>query len=99
MSSKVEKLVPSTVDESVVGSVVIGDGGPTLEADIVLMGVGVAPATGFLKESEGFTLERDGGIKVDEYLRVAGLDDVYAIGENASRPNFKGDPLTLFAYA
>ncbi len=85
MSSKVEKLLPSAADSSVVGSVVIGDGGPTLEADFVIMGVGVAPATGFLKES-GFALERDGGVRVDEYLRVVGQQDVYAIGDIAVFP-------------
>ncbi|KLO13068.1 flavo protein [Schizopora paradoxa] len=85
MSSKVEKLLSSSSDSSAVGSVVIGDGGPTLEADFVIMGVGVAPATGFLKES-GFTLERDGGVKVDEYLKVVGQEDVYAIGDIAVFP-------------
>jgi len=85
MSSKVEKLLPSASDSSAVGSVVIGGGGPTLEADFVIMGVGVAPATGFLKDS-GFTLEKDGGVKVDEYLRVVGQQDVYAVGDIAVFP-------------
>ena len=80
MQSKVAKLLPSESDPSSVGAVVLGDGGPTLPADFVVMGVGVAPATGFLKDS-GFALERDGGVRVDEYLRVSGLDgSVYAIG-------------------
>lgn len=78
MQSKVSKLVPSETDSSVVGSVVV-ENGPTLEADFVVMGVGVAPATGFLKDS-GLTLERDGGVRVDEFLRVVGQEDVYAIG-------------------
>ena len=43
------------------------------------MAVGIGPATEFLKES-GFKLERDGGVKVDKYLRVKGIDDVYATG-------------------
>ena len=79
MRTKVEKLLPSSTDPSKVGSVVLGDGGPTLPADFVVMGVGVAPATKFLKDS-GFELERDGGIVVDEFLRVKGFDDIYAIG-------------------
>ena len=80
MKSKVAKILPSESDSSLAGAVVLGDGGPTLPADFVIMGVGVAPATGFLKES-GFTLERDGGVRVDEFLRVLGLDgSVYAIG-------------------
>ena len=85
MSSKVEKIVPSASDDSSAGSVTIGDGGPTLEADFVIMGVGVAPATGFLKES-GFKLERDGGVLVDEFLRVQGQKDIYAIGDIAVFP-------------
>jgi NADH dehydrogenase FAD-containing subunit len=39
----------------------------------------VAPATEFLKQS-GFQLEKDGGIKVDQYLKVQGQDNVYAVG-------------------
>jgi apoptosis-inducing factor 3 len=83
MQTKVAKIVPSESDASSAGAVVLGDGGPTLLADVVIMGVGVAPATGFLKES-GFTLEKDGGVLVDEYLRVKDLDGVYAIGELAA---------------
>ena len=82
MKSKVKQLLPSESDDTSVGAVVIDDGGPTLPADVVIMGVGVAPATGFLKES-GFKLERDGGILVDEFLKVQGEDSVYAIGESA----------------
>ena len=85
MRTKVEKLLPSSSDPSKVGSVVLGDGGPTLPADFVVMGVGVGPATGFLKES-GFELQRDGGVLVDEYLKVVGKENVYAIGDIASYP-------------
>lgn len=46
------------------------------------MGTGVSPATGFLKES-GFSLEKDGGIAVDEQLRVKGERNIYAIGDIA----------------
>lgn len=79
MKSSVEKIVSSTEPESKLATGVIVNS-QTLPADFIVMGVGVAPATTFLKDS-GIKLERDGGIKVDEYLKVAGLDDVYAIGE------------------
>ncbi|KAI0316418.1 flavoprotein [Amylostereum chailletii] len=60
--------------------------GKTLQADAVVMGVGVRPATDFLKES-GWTLERDGSVRVDEYLRVRGKESgVYAIGDIATYP-------------
>ena len=88
MSSKVSKLVPSSTDPSAVGSVVVaGPSGEetTLEADFVVMGVGVGPATKFLKDS-GWELERDGGVRVDEYLRVVGKENVYAIGDIAHYP-------------
>jgi len=87
MNSKVDKIVPKEGQPNVVGGVVVN--GVTLPADFVIMGVGVAPATEFLKGS-GLDLEQDGGIKVDEYLRVKSGPDrenVYAIG--------KYRPLTL----
>lgn len=47
------------------------------------MGVGVAPATEYLKNSKGFeqVVDKIGAVQVDEYLKVKGLSDVYAIGE------------------
>lgn len=60
-----------------------------IEADFVVVGVGVSPATEFLKQSDGFpqsALQKDGGVLVDEYLRIRGLDDVYAIGDIAVYP-------------
>ncbi|KAJ6612313.1 hypothetical protein B0H10DRAFT_2223313 [Mycena sp. CBHHK59/15] len=83
MSSKVEKIVPSEADASLAGGVVVN--GETLPADFVIMGVGVAPATQFLKES-GMPLEKDGGVKVDETLKVPGYDAVYAVGDIAHYP-------------
>ncbi|QRW21600.1 apoptosis-inducing factor 1 [Rhizoctonia solani] len=68
MQAKVKKLSGNTN----VSSVTITDSSgsdKTLEADAVIMGIGVAPATEFLKSSP-FTLEKDGGIAVDEYLRA-----------------------------
>jgi len=56
-----------------------------LSADLVVMGVGVRPATDYLKAS-GWELEKDGSVKVDELLRVAGRGDVYAIGDIATYP-------------
>ncbi len=51
------------------------------------MGTGVSPATDFLKES-GFSLEKDGGIAVDEYLRVKGHKNIYAIGDISHYPQY-----------
>ena len=64
---------------------VILENGERLEADLVLVGIGVKPATDFL---EGVTLHRDGGVIVDEHMRAA--DGVYAAGDIAYFPH----PLT-----
>lgn len=85
MQSKIEKIVPSGQDSSLAGAVVVqGSNGEstTLEADVVVMGVGVAPATEYLRNSKGFeqVVERDGAVQVDEFLKVKGIGDVYAIG-------------------
>ena len=60
-----------------------------IEADLIVMGTGVSPATEFLKQSDGFpqgVIRKDGGVLVDEYLRVRELDDVFAIGDIAVYP-------------
>jgi NADPH-dependent 2,4-dienoyl-CoA reductase/sulfur reductase-like enzyme/nitrite reductase/ring-hydroxylating ferredoxin subunit len=56
--------------------------GQTLPADLVILGVGVRPATDFLKDV--LPLEKDGGLKTDEYLCVA--ENVYAAGDIAAFP-------------
>jgi NADPH-dependent 2,4-dienoyl-CoA reductase/sulfur reductase-like enzyme len=80
MQSKVEKIIPAEGNPSIVGGVVVN--GQTIPADFVIMAVGVSPTTEFL-QGTAIKLEKDGGIKVDEYLKVEGLKDVYAIGENS----------------
>jgi NADPH-dependent 2,4-dienoyl-CoA reductase/sulfur reductase-like enzyme/nitrite reductase/ring-hydroxylating ferredoxin subunit len=56
--------------------------GPMLPADAVLLGVGVRPATDFLKAA--FTLDKDGGLPVDTQLQAA--PGVYAAGDIARFP-------------
>jgi NADPH-dependent 2,4-dienoyl-CoA reductase/sulfur reductase-like enzyme/nitrite reductase/ring-hydroxylating ferredoxin subunit len=58
---------------------VILDNGDKLPADFVLMGVGVHPATGFLK---GMDLNPDGSFSVDKNFQIA--EDIYAAGDIAS---------------
>ncbi|CAJ0844637.1 17117_t:CDS:10 [Entrophospora sp. SA101] len=65
--------------ETGVNSIEASDG-TKIPADIVVVGAGVVPETGFLKGTPGITLERDGSIKVAENFKVEGLDDVYAVG-------------------
>ncbi|OLN86341.1 Apoptosis-inducing factor 1 [Colletotrichum chlorophyti] len=85
MSAGVEKAEPSGSDPSKVGAVYLKDG-TKLEADLVILGVGVAPATEFLKENKVIRLEQDGSIKTSESFEVVGLKDVYAIGDIATFP-------------
>ncbi|CAA9966973.1 Rubredoxin-NAD reductase [Pyrenophora teres f. maculata] len=85
MSASVDKATPSKDDSSKVGAVHLKDG-TVLEADIVIEGVGVAPATEYLKGNSSVTLEKDGSLKTDEWFAVKGLKDVYAIGDIATYP-------------
>ncbi|KAI1389375.1 uncharacterized protein F4822DRAFT_398087 [Hypoxylon trugodes] len=85
MSAGVDKAEPSGSNPSKVGSVHLKDG-TKLEADLVVLGVGVAPSTGYLKENKVIRLEDDGSLKTDENFLVVGLKDVYAIGDIASYP-------------
>ncbi|KAI0749874.1 hypothetical protein C8Q80DRAFT_1313956 [Daedaleopsis nitida] len=89
--SKVDKIIPSGSDSSLAGSVVVtSESGQTttLQADVIVMGVGVAPATEYLKNSKGFeqVVDKTGAVQVDEYLKVKGLENVYAIGDIAMYP-------------
>jgi NADPH-dependent 2,4-dienoyl-CoA reductase/sulfur reductase-like enzyme/nitrite reductase/ring-hydroxylating ferredoxin subunit len=58
---------------------VVLENGDVLEADFVLLGIGVQPATGFLK---GFQLNSDDSVSVDKHFRVT--EDIYAAGDIAS---------------
>jgi apoptosis-inducing factor 3 len=80
MDASVESAEASSSDSSKVGGIKLKDG-KTIPADVVIMAVGIGPATEFLKES-GFNLEKDGGLKVDKWLRVVGVPDVYATGRS-----------------
>ena len=85
LSASVDKAEPSAADPSKVGSVLLKDG-TKLEADVVILGVGVAPATEFLRNNSIVRLEKDGSLKTDEHFSVVGLKDVYAVGDIATYP-------------
>lgn len=54
--------------------------GETLPADVVVLGIGVRPATGWLEAS--LPLTRDGGLEVDQHLGVT--EGVWAAGDVAA---------------
>lgn len=85
MNAGVEAAGPSKEDSKKVGSVTLKDG-TILPADLVILGTGVGPATGFLKDNKAVSLEKDGSLQVDECFAVKGLKDVYAIGDIATYP-------------
>jgi NADPH-dependent 2,4-dienoyl-CoA reductase/sulfur reductase-like enzyme/nitrite reductase/ring-hydroxylating ferredoxin subunit len=70
---------------------VVLDGGEALEADLVIVGIGVRPATDFV---EGIALHSDGGIPVDAQLRVN--EDTFAAGDVARFPDWRtGEPIRV----
>jgi apoptosis-inducing factor 3 len=60
-----------------------------LDADLVVLGVGVTPATGFV---DGVRKAHDGGIIVDGTMRAA--EGLYVVGDAACFP-FAGDHLRV----
>ena len=84
MGASVDKATPSDSNSGAVGAVHLKDG-TVLEADLVVLGVGVGPATEYLKSST-VKLEKDGSIVTDESFAVPGLEGVYAIGDIARYP-------------
>ncbi len=67
------------------------DGGDRIEADLVVVGVGVAPVTDFLDELK---LNDDGSIPVNRRLQAA--ESVFAAGDIASFPDWRdGVPIRI----
>lgn len=85
LSSAIAKAEPAADDASRVGAVLLQDG-TRLAADLVVQGVGMKPATDFLRDNSAFSLQQDGSLLTDESFAVAGLSDVYAVGDIATFP-------------
>ncbi|KAI9682931.1 MAG: hypothetical protein M1829_006367 [Trizodia sp. TS-e1964] len=85
MDAGVEKALPSATKPGFVGAVQLKDG-TQLEADIVILGVGIGLNTEYLKESKEIKLNPDGSIQTNEHFAVGGLEHVYAVGDIASFP-------------
>ena len=75
------------------GRVLLADG-EVLDADVVVVGIGARPATGWLAGS-GIALDDRGAIAADDRLRTS-ADGVYAVGDCASFPSGRyGSRLTV----
>ncbi|KAL8763925.1 MAG: hypothetical protein Q9184_000368 [Pyrenodesmia sp. 2 TL-2023] len=85
MEASVDSAQPSQDDKSKVGSVSLKDG-TSIPADLVILGIGVIPATEYLKDNSAIELEKDGSIKTNEAFEVEGHPGVYAIGDIATYP-------------
>ena len=70
---------PTEHDKDTVGGIKLKEEPAAIDADVVILGVGVAPETTYLKDS-GWQLERDGSVLVDETFAVHGRQNLYAIG-------------------
>lgn len=70
------------------------DDGQTVPADLVVVGVGVAPNTGWLAGTGARLDERDGGLVCDKTLGT-GLADVWAAGDVVHFPNELFDGLMM----
>lgn len=76
----VKSFKPSPSNSKAVGAIMLGDG-TEIHADVVVLGVGVRPATDFLRNIKlSEALREDGGLIVDGRLRVKGFKYVFAIG-------------------
>lgn len=60
------------------------DDGTRLDADLVLVGIGVVPATDFV---QGLAVDDDGGLPVDEHLQAA--DGLFVAGDVARFPDWR----------
>ncbi|MFA5111781.1 MAG: FAD-dependent oxidoreductase, partial [Desulfobaccales bacterium] len=90
VSFRLGRKVARLVGDDRVRQVVLDDGA-ALEADLVVVGLGAVPATGFIR---GLSLEPDGSIRVDQYLKAS--ESVYAAGDIARFPDWRtGEPIRI----
>jgi 3-phenylpropionate/trans-cinnamate dioxygenase ferredoxin reductase subunit len=76
-------VLPGELVAEASGSSVETESGTTIEADAVVAGLGIEPATELAKAAR---LDVDDGVLVDEYGRASGRDDVFAAGDVARFP-------------
>lgn len=60
-------------------TVVLADGS-RIATDLIVLAIGVRPESGLIKDA-GFAVNERGAIVIDDQFRVAGAEDIYAIGD------------------
>lgn len=89
LSQAVKGFVPVSGPDPLI-RVQLNDGN-VLEADMVILSIGVRPDTSLAKQA-GITLGRTGGIHVNQYLRTS-AENVYAVGDAIEFPHpVSGEP-------
>ena len=80
--------LPAAAPATAAPIAVATEAGTPLTADIWFRAFGVAPQTGYLRGSLAAAIDAGGRVRVDEHLRVAGHDRVFALGDiaDADRP-------------
>ncbi len=79
LNSKIKEFKGTKKVESV-----LLESGEEIKTDMVIIGIGVKPATGFMNDSE---LMADKSLKTDAFLKVK--ENVYASGDIVSFPDFR----------
>lgn len=85
LGASVEKGTPSSSDGSKIGAVQLKDG-TSLEADLVVEGVGIRPSTDYIQDNPSVKLEKDASILVNEKFQIPNVSDAFAIGDIATFP-------------
>jgi NADPH-dependent 2,4-dienoyl-CoA reductase/sulfur reductase-like enzyme len=88
MKDVVNEFVALADDDSALGEVELRSG-ETLEADLVIIGAGIIPATGWLANAAGISIKEPragGGVQCDEFLCAHPSGDVFVAGDVAHFP-------------
>lgn len=81
----------SAVEEAASGLKLKLDTGQSLEADLVVLAIGVRPETALATQA-GLQLGQSGGILVDDWMRTS-VPDIYAVGDAIEIPGGSRVPL------
>lgn len=86
LGTSVAAALPATGDEGRVGAVQLADGS-TVAADVVILGVGIKPATEYLAHNADVALKKDDqSVPVTGAFEIVGVQDAYAVGDIATFP-------------